>query len=372
METLKFLSTENLYLLIPTVLVVITGLLVHFALRKRFELFLLRSRAKLFSRLRSNAVSAVKFSFLGLTLIFLALTLGRPVVVKPNHHQNFLVLMDLSRSISVEDYQLDGKPCNRLKMAQTALKNLLEELPPEARLGIVTFVGYHYRTDNINLVRTLPQAVGPSREELKQLIDWINWSQAWQSGTPVQLAVAHLIGYVKKHQELLGDNLTVILITDGEENVGAPASTPPSHDFYPHRKNDETQILKASQNNIRDKKTKIFVSAELFKDLNLKFVIAGIGTSSGGPIPQFDKNWNFTGYEKNYNGETQISRRDDVFLTELAQKLGADYLKIDGPDNLKILASDPKYKTAVSEVQKDLTTYTILAALIFFLAALVL
>jgi hypothetical protein len=292
------------------------------------------------------------------------LTLARPVVVKPNYHQNFLVLVDLSRSMSVEDYLLDGQPASRLKMTQTALKNLLEELPAEARLGVVTFVGYIYRPNDINLIRTLPQVVGSSREELKQLIDWISWSQTSSSGSPVQLAVSHLIGYVRSHQELLGDNLTIILITDGEENVGVQPIAP---DYF-FRWNNEQHTRPASQ----ETSSKIYISEELFEGLNLKFVVAGIGTSSGGPIPKFNENWNFAGYERDYSGQLQVSRRDNVFLMELAQNLGAEYLKIDGPDDLKVLAGDQKYKTAVSQVQKDLSTYTILAALVFFLAALVL
>lgn len=363
METLKLVSPENLYLLIPTGLLIIAGLLVHFALRKRFELFLLRSRAKLFSRLRGSAASAVKISLLGLTLIFLVLTLSRPVIVKPNYHQNFLVLMDLSRSISVEDYRLDGNPASRLKMTQTTLKNLLDELPPEARLGVATFVGNIYQTSNINLIRTLPQTVGSSREELKQLIDWISWSQASISGTPIQRAVAEITAYIKKHPEILGDNLTVILITDGEENVPPSPLAFPNH-FYHHRKNDEKKNLPESRNTSAKEKTA--------KDSKFRFVIVGIGTPTGGPIPKFDQDWNFIGYEQDYSGRPQISRRDDNFLTKLSQKLGAEYLKIDGPDDLKILATDPKYKTAVSDIQKDLSIYTILAALIFFLAALVL
>ncbi len=370
METLKFISPENLYLLLPAGLLVTAGLIIHFILRKRFELFLRRSRAELFSRLRGNAASAVKLFFLGLTLIFLVLALGRPAVTRPDFHQNFLVLLDLSRSMSVEDCRLDGKPCSRLKMARTALKNLLDELPPEARLGLVTFAGYFYKADDINLARTFPQMVGASREELKQLIDWISWSQAWQSGSAVQMSIVNLIGYIKDHQEFLGDNLTIILITDGEENKSPAVYPVPIHS--PYRKNDEKRILTASWNTPRENETKIFISEEFFKGLNLKFVVVGIGTPSGGPIPKFDNNWNFIGHEEDYNGVIQISRRDDVFLSELSQKLGAEYLQIEGPDDLKILASDPKYKTAVSEIQKDLSIYAILAALIFFLAALVL
>lgn len=361
---IKFLSPENLYLLAPASLFIIMGLAAHFVLRKRFDLFLKRSRAKLFSRLHSPVASAVKFSLLGLALICLILTLSRPVMTRPNYHQNFMVLMDLSRSMSVEDYRLDSKPVSRLKMTQIALEKLVEELPPEARFGLATFVGLGFRPNNINLIRILPQVVGSSRKELKQLIDWVNWSQASTNGTPIQLAIANFIGEFREKSEIFGDNLIVILITDGEENIGPPKYVRP--DVYYFNRDGIRPV--AEEINSR-----IYLSTELFKDLKLKFVVVGIGTSSGGPIPKFDENWNFVGYEKDYSsGQLQVSRRDDVFLTELAQKLGAEYIKIDGPDDLKILASDPKYKTAISEVQKDFSIYTILAALIFFLAALVL
>lgn len=363
MEIMKLLSPENLYLLIPVGILIIAGFTVHFILRKRFELFLKRSWAKLFSQLRSSVASVFKLSLGGLTLICLILTLCRPVIIRPNYHQNFLVLMDLSRSMAVEDYVVDGKQVSRLEMVQLALKNLVEELPPEARLGVATFVGYGYLPGNINLIRTYPQTVGSSRKELKQLIDWIHWDQASSSGTPIQRAIAEISSYIEEHSKVLGDNLTIILITDGEENI--PPFPSGGNYLSPHRQKEKKENLLKLCSASQDEKTN--------KDFKFKFLIVGVGTSSGGPIPKFDENWNFVGYEQDYySGQTQISRRNDVLLMELTQKLGADYLRIDKADDLKILANDPKYKTAISASQKDISIYPILAALAFFLFALVL
>lgn len=364
MKMIEFLSPENLYLLLPLGLLFISAIAVHFVLRKRFNLFIQRSRAKEFARLRSNISWLAKYFFLGLMLAFLILTLSRPQIIQQVKHQNFLLLFDMSRSMSVEDYQLGKKSYSRLAMAQIVLNKLIDELPAESQLSAVSFVGSSslYAPEESLLIRTLPQRVGPSRKELVALINWVHWNQAWQPGSPVQSSLIGLANLIEKQPGIFGQSPTVILITDGEENIG---------DSYVPEK--ETSVAPNSNEPAQENTRRVQISRDLFKDLKVQFLIIGVGTTTGGLIPEFDEEWKFTDYQKDYRTETYVvSRRDDAFLVELSQKLKGDYVKLNNPDDLNFLVNDVKYKTVISSQPKDLSLYTLLAALICFLVAIVL
>jgi hypothetical protein len=358
METIKFASPENLYLLIPAALLIATGIIIHFFLRKRLESFLSRRRAQSFSRLRSSWQWLVRFCFLGLALIFLILTLSRPTLIQPKKHANFLVFLDSSPSMTVKDYLCNSQPCSRLAIAKMSLLALIDELPSGSRLGLATFVGSLYWPKHSFVIRILPQEVGSSREEIRQIINWIHWGQAWWSGTPIQLATSSLIERIKEEPELFGENLTVIIMTDGEENQQSYSYAPSDH---------EPSLPQTID------KPKIFISQDLFKDLKIQFLVVGIGSTEGGKIPEYNKKWEFIGYKKDTISEKDmISRRDDSFLQELAKNLGAEYLKLKGPDDLRELAHSQVYQTAAALTNQDISPFSVLAALLFFLAALVL
>ncbi|MDO9028436.1 MAG: hypothetical protein Q7U68_06210 [Candidatus Roizmanbacteria bacterium] len=260
--------------------------------------------------------------------------------------------------MAVEDYLYNSQPCSRLAMVKMSLSALIDELPAGSRLGLATFVGSSYRADDTFVIRILPQEVGSGRIELKQIVNWMHWSQASWSGSPIQLAILGLLERIKKEPELFGENLTIIIMTDGEENQ-RPLYYAPS-DYEP----SPPQIID---------KPKIFIGRDLFKDLRIQFLVVGLGTPAGGPIPEFDQDWNFKGYKKDYpSGNEIISKRDDGFLTELAKNLGAEYLKLKVPDDLRELARNPAYQTAASPANQDISLYSVLAALLFFLAALAL
>src|SRR5262245_28549856 len=76
-------------------------------------------------------------------LVVLALTcaligVGRPtaVLTLPNEHQTIVLAMDVSRSMRAMDIQP-----SRIEAAQNAVKAFVKELPPNVRIGIVTFAG---------------------------------------------------------------------------------------------------------------------------------------------------------------------------------------------------------------------------------------
>lgn len=351
---IKFLVPEILWFLIPILLFIVGGFAGHYFLRKRFNLFLSRIRAEKFSCLKSTRQWMMKFALLGLVLACIVLILSQPVSIQPTFHQNFIVMFDISKSMSVEDYWLESKPCSRLKMAKLALLSLVDELPPDARLSVITFTGDVITLEKVNLIRTFPQEVGRARQELAFLIRWIHWSQAWSAGSPIQRSVISLAELMNEQPGIFGKNPTIIVITDGEEN------SPPPNWFSDQK---AKKIVE---------REKFPISRDLFKD-QTQWVVVGVGTLIGGNIPNFNSEWQRIGYEKNYQtDQLEVSHRDDAFLQTIGQKLGAEFKIINSPDDLKSLAANPAYKTEVSESQKDISVFVIIAALIFFLAAIVL
>ncbi len=257
--------------------------------------------------------------------------------------------------MSVADYHVGAKPCNRLIMTQWALDTLVNELPPESTVTVLSFVGGAVGgavvSENKPLLRTLPLQVGSCRKELIEMINWISWNQATEAGTAIQGVVRRLAIMIKDKPDIFEENPIIILISDGEENV--PDYDPNSH-----------YITMTGAVN---------VSLELFKNSKVQFLIVGVGTPAGAPIPVFDEDWLFKNYESSpISSKPTLSKRNDKFLAELAKKLKADYVKLKGPDDLKFLAKESRYKTAVSQVPKDLTFYSLFAALLCFLAAIVL
>ena len=66
---------------------------------------------------------------------------------------------------------------------------------------------------------------------------------------------------------------------------------------------------------------------------NLKIFTVGVGRTEGELIPVADQTGNTTGYKKDENGKTVVTRLDEATLLRIAQKTGAEYIRYGGdPD----------------------------------------
>jgi len=82
-------------------------------------------------------------ALLGLALISAVVGMARPVasVVLPADYMTLVLAIDVSRSMLAEDVEP-----NRIKAAQAAVKDFIRELPPNIRVGVVSFAGArHHR-----------------------------------------------------------------------------------------------------------------------------------------------------------------------------------------------------------------------------------
>ena len=177
---MRFLWSDSLWLLLSVPLLI--GAYVH----------VLRRRKK--SALRYASLMLVRGALgpgqwlrrhLPAVLVMLALTcaligLGRPtaVLTLPNEHQTIVLAIDVSRSMRA----MDIEP-SRIAAAQNAVKAFVKDLPPNVRIGIVTFAG----------TAAVAQTPTDNRDELIAAVDRFQLQRQTAIGSGLLLALTVLL-----------------------------------------------------------------------------------------------------------------------------------------------------------------------------------
>ena len=119
-------------------------------------------------------------ALMGLALACGVLALARPMakVVLPTDQMTLILAMDVSRSMLAEDV-----PPNRMQAAQEAVRGFLKELPPQVRVGVVTFAGS----------TQLVQAPTDDRQALLASIDRFDLQRGTATGSGLLLSLATLL-----------------------------------------------------------------------------------------------------------------------------------------------------------------------------------
>jgi Ca-activated chloride channel family protein len=116
---------------------------------------------------------------LALAMGLLLFASARPMarVTLPADYMTLIMAMDVSRSMLAEDVEP-----SRIKAAQKAAKEFLQDLPPNVRVGIISFAG------NAQVV----QHVTNQREELVSAIDRFQLQRGTATGSGLLLSLATL------------------------------------------------------------------------------------------------------------------------------------------------------------------------------------
>ena len=115
-----------------------------------------------------NAWRAPAFAFL---LLLAAILL--PPFNAPRTTYDYLVVFDITQSMNVEDYELDGAPVSRLTYMRAAVRRTLHELPCGSRVGWGVFA--EYRT----LVLLAPIEVCGNYNDLLASLERIDGRMRW-------------------------------------------------------------------------------------------------------------------------------------------------------------------------------------------------
>ena len=119
-------------------------------------------------------------TLLALALVCAVFSLARPMakVTLPSDHMTLILTMDVSRSMLAQDVEP-----SRIEAAQAAARDFIRELPPNIRVGLVTFAGN----------AQVAQHVTDRREDLLAAIDRFQLQRATATGSGLLLALKTLL-----------------------------------------------------------------------------------------------------------------------------------------------------------------------------------
>ena len=272
-ENIEYLNL--LYGLIPLFL-----LMVYYSKwkRKAFKSFgeglVKKGLIPFYSKSREN----LKFLFIFLCITSMIIGISNPQIgtkmeeVK-REGVDLMIALDLSNSMLAEDI----KP-NRLERARQAISRLIDKLEGD-RIGLIVFAGDAY----VQLPITTDYSAA------KLFLSTVNTSIIPSQGTAIGKAIDLSIRSFDMEN---GQNKAIIIITDGE--------------------NHEDDALE---------------QAKLTNEKGVLVHTLGMGLSKGGPIPIYNKYGNNTGYRKDKEGNTIISKLNEQMLQEIASAGGGTYVR---------------------------------------------
>jgi Ca-activated chloride channel homolog len=212
---------------------------------------------------------------------------------------DIVVALDISTSMSSEDFQLHGSRVNRLVMEKDVLEKFIARRVSD-RIGLVAFAAQAYIAAPLTL----------DHDFLLQNLERLNLATPEQDGTAIGSA---LTAALNRLRELKSKSKIVILMTDGQNNAG---KVPP------------------------------LTAAEAAEKLGVKVYTIGVGTRGLAPIPYLDR----FGQKRYTQQPVDI---DEETLQQIAKRTGGRYYRADRTETLRVIYDeiDRMEKTEV-EVRK--------------------
>lgn len=226
----------------------------------------------------SAARPAVQAALYGAGLLLFAFALAEPqcgsrAELAQRRGIDVVVALDASKSMLARDV-----PPNRLERAKLELSGLLDELKGD-RVAIVVFAGDAF----IQCPLTSDYAAA------KLFLRAIDPDQMQQGGTNIGAGLL-LARQVLENADRGSKDRVVVLLSDGEDLSG-----------------------------------QVGPAASELREAGIRVFAVGIGSETGEPIPIVNKNGEVTGYKKDANGETVLTRLDRAALASLAQATDGEF-----------------------------------------------
>ncbi len=266
-----------------------------------------------------------------LSIVFMGLAIINPAIPLKHNIYNYIFVADISQSMNVVDMTLMNKPVSRLEYMKQTLREIMSELPCGTKVSIGLFVGV-----SVSASYT-PIEVCENFDAIEDTIDHLDWRSGWSGNSRIRESFFNLTRLIRSFPE----NSQVVYFTDGEE-------TPKLHAF-----------------NTKD--------LSQFQGGN-DWVIVGIGSFKGAPIPKLDAKNQLIGYWSNESfalqpgiaqiseanlgsrddstagGESDryISKLDETYLKDITKQVNGIYVKGDSAFN--ILSAMKKQKPAWRDV----------------------
>ncbi|MEE4258123.1 MAG: VWA domain-containing protein [Bacteroidales bacterium] len=275
---IRFENTEYIYLLLFIAVLMLVFWFYNIWKRKAKKRFGDRQIVHTLMPNESKSKQYIKFILVLLAFIVFVIGIINPQVgsklekVKREGIDLMLVL-DVSNSMLAEDI----KP-NRLERSKMAISSLIDKLQGD-RIGIIIFAGNAYKqlplTTDYSAARLFLSAVDTK----------IVPSQGTAIGEAINMAV-------ESFDEEGEHNKAIIVITDGE--------------------NHEDDAIGA---------------ATASADIDIKVFTIGMGLPDGSPIPLYNQYGNQTGFKKDRQGQTIVTKLNEDMLRQIAAAGNGSYAR---------------------------------------------
>jgi len=262
-----------------------------------------------------------------LTVLSITIAVINPSVPIKRDIFNYIFIVDISQSMNTNDMVINNQKISRLDYTKALLHTVLEQLPCKTKVSIGLFAG-------VSVAATYtPIEICENFSAINSTINNLDWRSSWSGNTRIRESLANLARLIRSFPE----SAQVIYFTDGEE-------APKLHVFNTR---DLTQFQGGND-----------------------WLLVGIGSNEGAPIPKYDSFNQLIGYWSNdsfalqpgiaqisesnigtrydsiASGESDryISKLDEKYLTELANEIKGSYVK--GDSAASIIDKMKKQKAA--------------------------
>ncbi|MCB2426760.1 vWA domain-containing protein [Methylophaga pinxianii] len=143
------------------------------------------------------------------TALLLLLSVLMPHLPFPSKKYDYFFMIDITRSMNVEDYQnQNGDPISRLEKVKADALSAVQKLPCGSRVGLGVF------TERMPTLLFTPMEVCADYPEIRESIKRIDWRMAWVADSNIIQALANTLELM--HTVELNDT-TLVFFTDGQE-----------------------------------------------------------------------------------------------------------------------------------------------------------
>ncbi len=254
--------------------------------------------------------------YLVLALVSLMLAVYNPEVSIPRDFRHYVFVVDITQSMNVEDMRVNGRPISRLNHTLRLLDATIKQTSCGTKVSIALFA-------NAEIVPLyVPMEVCANYGVIEASLSHIEWRMAWRGSSHVRLGLLD----ASRMLLLLPEQAQIILLTDGDE--AAPINAITKVELAP---------MPGSSG----------------------WLLAGVGSPNQSPVPKFNSKNQVIGYWSQYAtkfepsqivNEDSVGKRDDSiatdpgeyylsalredYLKEVANDIGAGYVRADTPDHL--------------------------------------
>jgi mxaL protein len=245
----------------------------------------------------------------------LLLGLAIPTVPLQRAVFDYIVVFDISQSMNVEDYELDGAQVSRLNFARDAARRALRALPCGSRVGWGAFTG------NRTLLLLAPVEVCSNYNDLLASLAQIDGRMRWAEASEIAKGVYWAI----QAAHSINSTPNIVFVSDGQEAPPLESAQPPG-------------LL------------------EKLKDHPIRGWLVGAGGDEPGPIPKIDPDGTRHGFwradevlqsESAIDGATpgleHFSGLREQHLEALAQHLNLDYARLTDRTSLGDVMTDRRF-----------------------------